>query len=446
MQMPIYSFTQERLDKLKKQIEDKKAEHDELEAKSEKDLWCKDLDDFVDEWENQLRLDAETQTTIRRMNRRVSRKIGAGKGRRNKDDDDYMEKKPARAPKEKKIETKTVDRFQKMMSGTQASQKPKLLKSSQVDGPADEVSDDDDYFAALMKPKVKKEVAVEADPDPVEEVAPPANIARSKRAAAAKPKSWAIDLDTETEDDSKFLDIGDVGAMVKGIGATSTAEPDRGRLSLYAMSRPETSHGVNGPSALPKQLKSKPSRTFDFDSHDDTNYEALALSSPRKSSKADDLDGLLSDEDDVPVVTAKAAVASKASSSAAPAPKSALNVVPTTAKKGRGRPAGSKNKGKDEKEKPAKAKPAHLSPAAKAYAAKKAKARSVISDDEDDDDDVVMRDDPLPVAPRARAARGAATGRAKKPVYVVDDDDEEEEEPAAEEQDESDDFAMYDSD
>src|SRR5437773_1343806 len=114
--MPIWSFTQERLERLKNQIANKKAEHDELDSLSERDLWCKDLDEFAEEWENQIRLDAEIQTSIRKMGRRVSKKIGAGKGRsRIKDDDDFMpeKKKATKAPSKAapKVETKTHERF-----------------------------------------------------------------------------------------------------------------------------------------------------------------------------------------------------------------------------------------------------------------------------------------------------------------------------------------------
>ena len=55
--MPIWSLTLERLEKLKSMIAAKKAEHDELDALSEKDLWCNDLDEFEAEWEAQLKLD-----------------------------------------------------------------------------------------------------------------------------------------------------------------------------------------------------------------------------------------------------------------------------------------------------------------------------------------------------------------------------------------------------
>src|SRR5690348_7894604 len=102
--MPIWSLTLERLEKLKNLIAAKKAEYDELNALSEKDLWVKDLDGFVEEWHTQLKLDEEITTDIRRMGRRVSSKIGAGKGRRAaKDDDDYQPEKKTK-PKAPKVE------------------------------------------------------------------------------------------------------------------------------------------------------------------------------------------------------------------------------------------------------------------------------------------------------------------------------------------------------
>ena len=437
-QMPIWSFTTERLEKLKKQIAYKKAEHDALECKSEKDLWCKDLDEFLDEWDTQLKLDAEIQTSIRRMGRRVSKKIGAGGKRRPKDDDAYLEKKPARAPAkavkpvEKKEEVKSHQRFNDIFSAKTKSKS----KGSGLDGADDDLSDDD--FAALIKPKVKKEAAPAADEsaaEPEEDLVIPKP--RVQRTAAAKPKNWAMDLvDSESDNDDEML--GDVGAMVKGIGAPA-AETDRGRVSLYAMSRPETSQG----DSLPK-LKSKQSRTFDFDGHDDTNYEALALSSPRKSVRPEDVLDLSDDDDDrLPPVT-KAAPPAKASSSAGGAvARVAMAVVPVATKKGRGRPAGAKNKPK-EAEKP---KPAHLSPAAKAYAARKAaKARAVLSDDEDEDGLEAPAPPPAAVAkPRGRPARAAAATTKKKPIYLDSESDEEDVGGGMDVDEDSDEFGMDDS-
>ncbi|KAK3319305.1 DNA topoisomerase [Apodospora peruviana] len=500
LSMPIWSLTVERLEKLKNQIAAKKAEHDELDALSEKDLWCKDLDEFVKEWEEQLRLDAEIQTDIRRRNRRGSEKLGvaAGRGRKIKDEDDYEPVKKTKVSKAvakvpAKPDTKTQQRFtEKFQAKVKAKPKTSGFGS---DGAADDFSDDD--FALLgKKAAMKKEeseppatvidIAVNrtkraatnkaktyliddsdedfmdlgkpstsenAAPAPVsddevlsdafddavekveemdvdddlEEVLPKP----TKRAAAAKAKPVYLDVADSDSDDDKML--GDVGAMVKGIGAASGSNSNGGRLSLFAMSRPDAADAA----ALPK-IKTKPSKSqLDFDSHDDTNYEALAMSSPRKSTKGDDLDGFLSD-DDLPVVPKPTVAATRVSSQIAPSkPKAPLSVVPAPAKK-RGRPAGAATKKETAapKAKPVKAaaaakpKPVHLSPAAKAYAAKKAKSRKVLSDDEDDDDDLVMQDaPPSPVAkPKARPGRAAAAKA--KPVYKLDSDDQEDDDDA----------------
>ena len=498
--MPLWSLTVERLERLKAQIEAKKAEHDELEALTEKDLWCKDLDAFAEEWENQLLLDAEIQTSIRRMGRRVSKKIGAGRGRKAKGDDDYQPtKKAARAPKATPpVETKTHQRFAEKFAGKpkpKPKTEPVVPKSSGLgnDGAADDMSDDD--FSLLGKPKAVEKPAetlvsrpapatagrnkraaasksktyledddeedsdldfeelgkptaasaklsaasekppvstkpsasasASASASEVEEVAAPEP--RNKRAAASKAKSWVVD-DDESESDGDNL-LGDVGAMVKGIGGSTSGGNDRGggRLSLFAMSQPDSAPKSGGGSSIPR-VRAKPSRTFDVDSHDDTNYEALAMSSPRKSTKGDDLDSFLSD-DDLPAPSKVTAVAKSSSQAAAPKTKAALGSASGLAKS-RGRPAGSKNKAKEPAAKP---KPVQLSPAAKAYAAKKAKAASrVLSDDDDEDDIMADVPAPAPAKPRTRPGRAAATKR--KPIVLDEDEDGD-----------SDEFAMDDS-
>lgn len=486
--MPLWSLTHERLERLKAAIEAKKTEHDELEVLSEKDLWCRDLDKFVEEWENQLRLDAEIQTNIRRMGRRVSKKIGAGSGksgaRRIKDEDDYepAAKKTKAAAKPKVVQAKTHQRFAEMFG---AKPKPKPTTASKaVDGPADDdddfsdddfaslgkakkpaepmasqtesttgrskraaasaaatkaktylLSDDDDLsdddFAALGKPsapqssepKASESASQSATEDIVMTDAP------AKRATAAKAKTYLIESDS---DDTPDDDLGDVGALVKGISAPA-ANGNRGRVSLFAMSQSNTAGG-----ALPK-LKSKPSRTFDFDSQDDTNYEALAMSSPRKSTKgADDIDDFLSDDDIPPPKLA-------AKPKAAPS----TTTAPAAAKKPRGRPAGTKNKPKDASEEPttaakpkpnakakrapAPSKPAALSPAAKAY--QKKRPKMALSDDEDMDDG---EDAVVETAARARARPGRAAAAKAKPIVLDDSEFDEQDD------DKSDAFAMDD--
>ncbi|KAK2614052.1 hypothetical protein N8I77_000912 [Diaporthe amygdali] len=539
LSMPIYSLTAERLERLKKQIAAKKAEHDDLEKLDEKDLWSRDLDEFLEEWEHQQILDAEIAKKIRNMGRRRSKKIGAGGGRggkrANRGDDDYDPGKTKAAKSMKKdlpIVKKPVEpkkqgaAFAQKFSGAKpksktygndgassdfsdddfaalSKSKPKAAPVKELPAPAGAVKDEDseieeisapannrakraaaskaksyandgsdsdfsdDDFATLNTGKsaapapapVKKPSPVESVPeDPedeeseveeitapadsrskraaaskpspvesgvedeepeIEEVAAPAN-GRSKRAAASKAKAWMFDDDDdESEEDNGNDLLGDVGAMVRGIGEPAAAS-NNGRLSLFAMSRSE-----HGNAAIPK-LKTKQSRNFDFDEPDDTNYELLAKSSPRKDTRSSDIDDLMSDNEDVPATTTAKASSAKAKSAKAP-----LNVVSAPAKKPRGRPAGAKNKSKEDKP----VKPVKVSPAAKAYAAKnktstaasKSKKKSFeFSDDEEDEDgDVAMADSPPP-PPRARPGRAAAA-KAKKTYAINSDDDDEDE-------------------
>ncbi|KAJ4270323.1 DNA topoisomerase 2 [Fusarium torreyae] len=438
LSMPIWSLTAERLERLMQAIEKKKAEHDDLLALSEKDLWCRDLDDFMIEWENQIAIDAEIKTSIRRLGRRVSKKIGAGtaRGRKAKDDDEYEPEKKARGrpkagtaaaaakPAAKapvKVETKSAQRFAEMFSS-----KPKVKKEPSAD--VMELSDlSDDDYAALSRSKSSAPAVKTSQSPPTE--AP--DTGRVKRAAASKVRA-IIDDDSESDDDQM---LGDVGALVKGIDKPANGE--RGRFSLHAMSRPDSSQGNGGTSGLSKP-KAKSAKAFDFDSDspDDTNYELLAKSSPHKTATKDDhIDSFLSDDEPF-VATAKPAASKSKSASAGsdePAPAGLATV-----KKGRGRPAAAKSKDKDA---PAKSKAAPkaaarattkaagkvasrpaakqttLSPAAKAYAAKKAVKKSVL--DEDSDEDMAEPDSPpLKATSRTRPGRAAA---ARRPI-VVDDD------------------------
>ncbi|KAL3421075.1 DNA topoisomerase 2 [Phlyctema vagabunda] len=372
--LPIWSLTQERVDKLKQQMVGKKDEHDTLKKLSEKDLWCQDLDDFLVEWENQLREDADYDKSIRSTNRRHSRKIGAGgksKKAASKKDDEYnptkskpqksnaASLKPNPAKGTVKVEMKPNQRFLDMFSP-----KPKA-KGQGSDGAAESDGglSDDDFAALTSKPALKSK---STSRQPSEQ--PAVVTGRSKRAAAAAPKNWVVD-DEESESDDG---LGDIDNMVKGIGARDVSEdkPTNGRVSLFAMSRPDSSH-IGRPtssSGLPKP-KAKASRTFDVSDEDETNYEMLARSSPHKSAPApkDELDSFLSDDDDLPIIPKKAPVAKAA-------PKAVQ---------------------------------------------KQKKVSPVISDDEDDDD--------LLIVSKTRAPK--AVPKPKKAPAVVLSDDEEEEEP-----------------
>jgi DNA topoisomerase-2 len=412
-------------------MEAKAGEFDALKHQSEKDLWCQDLDAFVEEWETQLKEEEDYQKEIRNTKRRTSKKIGAGKNAgkgKAKNDDDYAPKVPKSKQVVPKVEPKTHQRFLTMF---ESKPKPKAKTNSFGEDGADDagaasgLSDDD--FEALTKP-VKKETSRA----PSEQ--PGLSNGRTKRAAAAAPKKWVEDLDDdESESDGGDL-LGDVANMVKGIGneAKTDNPSSTNRLSLFNMSRPGSSHGKSTGTELPK-LKTKPSRNFNFsDDADETNYEMLAKSSPHKpSAPRDNLDSFLSDDDDEDLVPVTKKIPTKA-----PARKVAPKAKPAP-------------KAKQAPVKKAVEAPKTLSPAAKAYAAKQNKtkttSRKIVSDDEDEDEDVLMADDvddepevddSPPVRARGRPARAAAVAKPKgKPIYVASSDEELEDAGSEEESD-----------
>ncbi|KUJ17005.1 putative DNA topoisomerase 2 [Mollisia scopiformis] len=422
--LPIWSLTQERVDKLKAQMEGKKEEHDAMEKLSEKDLWCQDLDDFVHEWEVQLNEEADYQKSIRNTNRRTSKKIGAGKNANGRGrpakaaaDTEYNPK-PLKANPNKgivKVEQKTHQRFLSMFDQKpKPKPKPNTFGSDGTEEPEEASGLEDDDFSVLKASSAAPQISRDSS----EQRALPNG--RTKRAAAAAPKKWVIDDDEESEDDDDKL-LGDVGAMVKGIGGGDNNETTaaNGRVSLFAMSRPGSSHGRSTSNDLPK-LKAKPSRTFDLsDDNDETNYEMLARSSPHKAAPApkDNLDSFLSDDEDLVPIPKKAPVK-------APVPKAAAKPAPKPKKA----PAPKKTA---ESSQP---KPTALSPAAKAYAAKQSKMKltskkMVISDDDEEEEDEIMEDSPPPkpaARGRGRPARAAAAAKPKQPVYIDSDDDEDE--------------------
>jgi DNA topoisomerase-2 len=418
--MPIWSLTQERVDKLKAQMAAKKEEQIALESLSEKDLWCQDLDAFVNEWEIQLKEEADYQKTIRNTNRRASRKIGAGKsaGKVKRGDDDYAPKAAKAAPKIVKVEPKKssstfINMFNKKPAPKPGFGKDGADEDNEVESGA-AIGSSDDEFDALVAVKPSQSTS-QTSRAPSEQ---PIGGGRGKRAAAAAPKKWVIDDDEESESDDDRL-LGNIGDMVKGIGGGAPAENANGRVSLFAMTRPESSHGRSTSNDLPK-VKSKPSKTFDISDADETNYEMLARSSPQKAPPApkDNLDSFLSmDEDDDILPLPKKAVTkappAKAAPKRGPKAKAATKPAPVTKKAPEPKPVG-------------------LSPAAKAYAAKQKKTnltKNVFSEDEEDNEDVEDDEDSLPPQPAARArgrpARAAAVVKPKKPIYIDSEDDDE---------------------
>ena len=73
--MALWSLTQERIEKLRRQIGDKELEIDALIKLSKEDLWNKDLDDFLDQWRFELENEVRIGKKISNRGRRVSAKL-----------------------------------------------------------------------------------------------------------------------------------------------------------------------------------------------------------------------------------------------------------------------------------------------------------------------------------------------------------------------------------
>ena len=469
--MAIWSLTQERVEKLNRQIGDKQTEIDVLIRKSEKDLWNEDLDALSEEWQNQLDEEVKRDKKVKAKGRRASAKLGIGGSKSKKrkagdsdaSDDDFEVKRPKVTATSKlkaglgllgKPESKPAGTYE-LVNGVE--QKPMVKPVAPVDLDAAVAAARSGTLAAakagvtkkpavVTKPAVKKKRVLSDDEDgsnedaflAIAKEAPslPASkassmpAARTGRAAAQKTKKYTDGLDSDESVDSENDKIGDLGLMVKGVGS----KPEEGSTRIFhntpSASRPSSSHG----------MRVKPRITEIEISDDESNWGALVQGSPRKighrtALSDDDDDLLLSDKPSKPitkpVAKAKPIQLPKPKEPAALKPKKASSVAPSI--------------------------PKPLSPAAKAYASKQAKAgaqdkpsvpkpaasklkrKTFDSDDESEADkmanELFSDDNDSPVKPAAaRPARRAAAAPKAKSKYV-DDDDEEDEDDASSEMD-----------
>ncbi|NWN33533.1 hypothetical protein GY663_30615, partial [Klebsiella michiganensis] len=83
-QMALWSLTQERVEKLLKQLGEKQEEIDTLIKLSPKDIWKVDLDAFMDEWNLQQEEETKRKKKIAGISRRASMKLGIGAGKSGK--------------------------------------------------------------------------------------------------------------------------------------------------------------------------------------------------------------------------------------------------------------------------------------------------------------------------------------------------------------------------
>ncbi|KAL2884557.1 DNA topoisomerase 2 [Ceratocystis lukuohia] len=449
LSMPIWSLTQERLERLLEQIARKKEEYDTLEAKTAKDLWIIDLDALCDEWQTQLQLDAEIRTDIRRKGRRASKKIASNRGRKalKAEDDDYnpttkgSRAKKTAASAAKATSEKAHMRFQEMFNNSQ-DKKGKVKKEEDDDGA--EISDlSDGDFAALTRSKpaasktssskastskpsatskkgakaaVKEESADDFDDDDDDVV--PAKTTLPRRAAAVKASKKTFSFSDDESDDDNLL--GDVGDMVKGIGNKESESEDKSRLSKFSMSSTGGSAAAAAAAAgaLPKSRAkasgNSKSSAFDFDdSNDETNYEMLAKSSPIKPKKSEGAKDESDDEDLFDLSDVKPTRRAGASSTS--------GVLANLGAKKVRKPASASVATKAKEKAQVAKRPSSsmaLSPAAKAYAAKKASSKFAISDDDSDEakqeeEEEEASDSSVPVAKPVRKASASRTSSAK---------------------------------
>ena len=395
--MALWALTQERVDKLLKQIGDKELEIDELIKLSKEDLWNRDLDEFLEEWENQLLEEKSRQKRVKGTTRRVSSKLAlgdsvsgiGGRKRKNDDDDDFEVKTKKRAAPKKKDPPKQSA----LKDFFAADSKPRVQNKPQVDG--------------ANEPKAAPKVENLSE-DEEEVISKPA----SRVARTTATKTFKYDLSSDSDSDNGDDLLGDVSKMVKGIGAsTSDSNPDGRTFFSASTARPTSSSGLK-----PATKRSKtPDLSIDAD---ETDYSKLIpQQSPRRSILVTAKDSKMTDdedEDDEPIIPASKPKPAVKSGAIAKATKAAT------------KPAAKAARGKPKKEDSAPPKPQHLSPAAKAYAAKQAKSKRKILDDSDDDidamaDDILDSPSSSPKEPVARPSRRAAATK-KKMTYVVDDD------------------------
>ncbi|KXL48328.1 MAG: hypothetical protein FE78DRAFT_29215 [Acidomyces sp. 'richmondensis'] len=464
--MAIWSLTQERVEKLQKQIGDKELEINVLTSKSPKDLWKADLDDLLEEWHRQLDEEAKRQKKVRSKGRRASAKLGivGAKGKRRKGDDSDFESDSDFAvnKKNKVAKSKGADLLTALYPKVNAvEQKPVVRPAGEqmtLDGaftkaPVVKATSALKNLEVKPKPAVKKPKKATSDEEEHDEnvstvvaketsskvVSAPT---RTGRAAAQKPKKYTVASEDDEDDSDGNNVLEDVSAMVKGIGKADNDGPTR-FFHPPSVQRPNSSHGPKPSKAVPKKLSA------DSDvSEDETDWAALAQNSPQKAAHHP-ATGLTDDEDDELLDIEKPMPA---------VPRHGPKPKPTS-------------KGK-ETLKPKKAvapssapapQPSKQSPAAKAYAKKlavqasspktksggskfisKPKKKAIVSDDDNVEaiaNDILSDDDApaVPLKSTARPARRAAAV-ASKSKYVMDDSmDVDDNESEAEYDDEDDD-------
>lgn len=506
--MALWSLTQERVEKLRKQMGDKETEVDRLIKLSKEDLWRIDLDEFIDVWRSQLEEEKHRGKANASRGRRVSMKLkteggrGAAKKRKALDDDSDFD-----APKSKKsVTAKHIKPKGGLLDYLSKPSKPKA--KTYVDG----ASDSDEFEPEVIPEKRSRTTAkpkaspTETNESSAEPVIAPKKRQGSVQPQAPKPTTLSLgDFDSDLEmqdalsqpeiattpetvkpspvDEDSDIEVipkpttqrqartnrkpikyqafsssesdngddllGDVSNMVKGLRDNNVDPHSESRTLFSEPSRP-------GPSSASKPTTKAQRLAMAFDP-DETDYSKLIpQNSPRRSllvkPKETKASSEVEDESrDVGTTTSKAGAKGKAATvkPAAASKSTAKAAAPKSTKA----TSSTTTKGRPKKTAaaPATSKPTQLSPAAKAYASKKAKATKKLMDDDSDDDIDAMANDILDSGPEDSPAPAPARGRparravtTKKQPTYVIDDDSDELASDGEENESSDGFSESD--
>ncbi|KAJ3931519.1 MAG: DNA topoisomerase II [Lentinula lateritia] len=286
LNMPIYSLTKEKIEKLRKQAADQEAEIMVLLRKSPKDIWNEDLERFLDEWrktedEFQQKMAAST-AAVKKGKRKQAvlqtrKSLGGGGNRGHNDSDDDFQ--PVKAAAKKRAPAVPATKPHSKTT------KPKTKKES---------SDDEEDASELpKKPATKKAVArpkIESDSDV--EIAEIRNTARNKGKAKAAPKRKSPDIDDDDEEEEivqppkkKKIQEYFSGKTASNTvtGESSNGSPPAAKTKSNPAQARKVSKSMK-PASPPKPKKARPA-VIKSDSEDDMDlYDDLPKPPPRAAS------------------------------------------------------------------------------------------------------------------------------------------------------------------
>ncbi|KAI5294245.1 DNA topoisomerase 2 [Ascosphaera acerosa] len=459
LNMPLWSLTMERLERLRRQIGDKETEIDDLIKLSKEDLWMRDIDEFMEIWRASLADEHDRMLKSKKQVRRTSTKLktanASKRKRKPKDDDDEFELAPkkkaprGKAAKAAEAQGTLYSFLQKERPAPAAAPAPATVPPASKASPPGILDDDDDDVEIMPVGKTKSRGAAALrqafDLDKPSSESASASVSTSASALAAASISPPPG-DAGTEQEKRDSVTTTQAAATKQVKGPTSAGPSR------VASRKKPSVGSGSDEAMPDLddededavLTARPSRTaraakpatYALSDSDDENHDLL-----------DELDDLVGGSDDLDAELheskdSSAARASKSAASAVEAPddddddiiskptsraKAAPKAAARTAKAVTKPKAAPKAAPRAAAKTKAPPKPKQLSPAGKAYAAKIAKAeaaekaKEASAGDDDDDLDALMDDIMGKSSSPVIAAKSASK---KKDVYSDDSGDD----------------------